>query len=839
MPRSALRLATMVAFAAAAVPFATAQEVAWAYVDPMSSAATTFTVPSNLQFCTGGGSITVTRQTQAHRFRVNIPGVSGNTGVVHATAVGGSHTAVVESWGIGSSGIFANIALYSSSGTAANNARFSVLYRIVDDNTRRESQLWANQPTSASYTPSLIYAWNGARGNPTIQRLSTGLYEVHLPGLAPLGAEWGNVFVSPYGPVALRAKIDGWSHSTTETIVGVRTTDSAGAPADGMFTLTYAERAGLLDRADGSGAHVWLSSVSSPFQYPSPAYADSNSLEGPHGLENVTRLGTGRYRVHLPDNSVASHAITMVSGYGASANYASIESTQSDGCGGTFVFVDTYTPNGVPVDASFTLNNLTDQPAREQEVAWAYVPPAAYSTATFTPPLAYQYTPSGQAITVDRDPAAANRFLVKVPQISTDKGNLQVSAYNGNHTAVVNYWYRSGTTLYAWVELFTATGADANNAAFTFAYRADGNNHNREAYVFANLQNATSYTPDTNFSWNANRADPTIVRTGTGTYIVTLPGLAPATTSSEWGHVQVTPVGATGLRANVVAWSPVGSDEVATVEIRNTSGTLVNGQFLLAYNQEAAPIGRVDGSGAHVWASQATATAPYAPSAAFTDSNGTLGPANAEQVTHAALGLYYVDLPDLAPSASSIALVTAYGSNSNYASIAGWASLIGGGTRVSVRTYAATGASADTNFTLLYLTDRPATGSEAASNASYGSSCHGVTLAAASRPISCLPWDLTISNIPTGALFGFVALDLAQANVALGALAPGCSLYTNGAVVDAFLLPAPNPAYRLAIPPSTTFIGLSVYAQGGAWVTGINPLNLVLSNGIRGTVGDV
>ena len=77
---------------------AAAQEVAWAWVDPAGQGAT-FTPWAPRQFSTSGTPITVTRDlVQRNKFIVNFHGFTGTGGAVHASAYGGAHTAVVNTW---------------------------------------------------------------------------------------------------------------------------------------------------------------------------------------------------------------------------------------------------------------------------------------------------------------------------------------------------------------------------------------------------------------------------------------------------------------------------------------------------------------------------------------------------------------------------------------------------------------------------------------------------------------------------------------------------------------------------------------------------------------------
>ena len=72
-----------------------------------------------------------------------------------------------------------------------------------------------------------------------------------------------------------------------------------------------------------------------------------------------------------------------------------------------------------------------------------------------------------------------------------------------------------------------------------------------------------------------------------------------------------------------------------------------------------------------------------------------------------------------------------------------------------------------------------------------------------------------------------------------GANAPGCTAYTDGAASILAFLPLPSPVFSLQIPASPSFIGLSIYAQGGALVPGINAYGLAASNGVVGTIGNL
>ena len=132
-----------------------------------------------------------------------------------------------------------------------------------------------------------------------------------------------------------------------------------------------------------------------------------------------------------------------------------------------------------------------------------------------------------------------------------------------------------------------------------------------------------------------------------GTYRVRLPGLAPP--FSEEGHVQVSSYGLLARRTTVEGWYPSGGDMIVDVLTTDMAGAPTDTRFTLSYNEYAVPIADVEGSGAHVWANDPVA-ASYTPAAPYTDSNGRVGPNDAERIRRLGVGEYVVDLPDCAAS---------------------------------------------------------------------------------------------------------------------------------------------------------------------------------------------
>ncbi|MCR9244040.1 MAG: hypothetical protein NXI31_03340 [bacterium] len=808
-----------------------AQVVAWARVQPAGQGLV-FTPSTAYQFSTAGQNITVARGGVNNEFVVTIPAAAPSIGgCVHASAVDGNHTAVVESWLTSTGDVQARIALYDSVGGPANDAKFNVHWRHEGPGLRREAYVWADSSTASSYTPTTDYSWNGNRPDPTITRSGTGQYQVTFPGLAAQGSDFGSVQVTPFGLSPLRAKVHTWGHSNGDVIVNVRCYDISGALTDGRFTCSYQEVAAPIHADDGSGAHVYASEPTAVFYRPSSSYTDSNGREGPPGEEMVERVSLGRYRVNLPNMAPIASATVQVTAAGPGAGYATIDSWTTDGCGGTDVNVTTFDGTGGPADQRFTLLYLSNRPAATPIYAWAAIEPLGQGS-TFTPDLARQFSTAGQQLTVNRG-AASNAFTVLVPDGAPSVGGIpHLTAMNGNHTAVVKSWLKIGDSVHVSALLFDAFGNPAGDRDFTMLWRYRGNPDARQGYCWANDATAASYTPLAAYSWNGDRGAPTVTRLSTGTYRVDFPNLGG--TGPERGSVQITPYGSSMLRAKVTSWQGSTGDLQINVRCTDHLGTPTDGRFIVSYNELAAPIAAEHGSGAHVWANLPTA-ASYTPNSYYTHSNGRFGPQDSETIDRLSVGRYQVNLPDVDPSGSVTLKVSGQSSDSTYASIESWSGGRGG-IEAIVQVWSAGGTPADGRFTLLALTDTPAF--DLASNVASGSGCNGPVLSGLTRPILCRDWSLALGGVSPSAVLGFVQLSFVSQNLLLGPNAPGCVAYTDGAVSILLLPPLPEVVYSLSLPSDPSFLGLQIHAQGGAFIPGINAYDLAASNRLTGTIGD-
>ena len=466
----------------------------------------------------------------------------------------------------------------------------------------------------------------------------------------------------------------------------------------------------------------------------------------------------------------------------------------------------------------------------EAQVAFAWVENP--STTGPAPNLSYQHTPSGELIVTERLGVGFCRVLL--PGHLSAGGNLQVTSAEfpgaSNYVTVVESFLTIADKLACFVRTFDAAG-QLVDGDFNLVYRVGGRPTDRTAYLWANNPTAASYTPPTNYAFNGNRGNPTIVRTGVGAYAVTLPGLA---TFAAGGHVQVSPI-ATNIpsRAQVGGWSPLGSDMRIEVRTFDGAGIASDRMFLLSYTETAAAQAPHLGSGAHLLADNATASS-YVPNGFFQASNGTTAATTPITINRAGVGIYDVVLPTHQDSLG-VPTVGIYGTAPGAAIVRDWVSTPAGGTSIRVECTDPNYNPSDRQFVLQFTSARPA--GTPARNDVIGGSCNGSTLRGISRPRLGDTWQLALAGVPPAATLPFTIVGAGSPGLPLDGLGlPGCVLNADLTLLTIF---GGNPAYSLTVPNSLSLVGAVLHAQGGAFEPGLNSFGAGLSNAIRATVGDV
>jgi hypothetical protein len=108
--------------------------------------------------------------------------------------------------------------------------------------------VWANNPSTASYSPSSVYSYNanGKAAANVITRSSPGVYNVTCRGVGGAalggGTGWGpggHVQVTAYGGDSNYCKVVSWVTGGADFSAGVRCYTHAGALADTRFDLLF------------------------------------------------------------------------------------------------------------------------------------------------------------------------------------------------------------------------------------------------------------------------------------------------------------------------------------------------------------------------------------------------------------------------------------------------------------------------------------------------------------------------------------------------------------------------------------------------------------------------
>jgi hypothetical protein len=137
-----------------------------------------------------------------------------------------------------------NIQCYNSAGNPSDE-RFSVVcvngQNILGDNLLGDGYAWANQPSSASYTPALAYQRSttvASAGTVTITSPAVGTYDVFLP-YQDQGLDGGHAQVTAYGSGTARCQIGYWTQTIGGRTVRVLCFTNTGTLTDTYFALQY------------------------------------------------------------------------------------------------------------------------------------------------------------------------------------------------------------------------------------------------------------------------------------------------------------------------------------------------------------------------------------------------------------------------------------------------------------------------------------------------------------------------------------------------------------------------------------------------------------------------
>jgi len=316
-----------------------------------------------------GGTNTITNLGTG-QYRVDFPGLGSIIGGdVQVTAYGGgSERCKVYYWTSSGSTLQAYINCYTAAG-APTNTLFTANYVRRNDFPGIEgAYVWANDPSSSSYTPSSTYSWNSTGGAITISHtLGSGVYTVALGG-QNLGG--GTVEVTAYGGSNSYCKVGSWG-GTSVTVVCFD--GSTGLAADSQFDMIFETQSpSPLNYRSNSPNNIWSFSYAWAYSPTAASYTLTGSYQvgkvscctdgggypfGPtQAPGTITRSAVGTYNVKFPGLATlaTSPSNVKVTGYGYGSDTCKVTGWYQSG-NDAFANVACFNASGARVDAYYTI----------------------------------------------------------------------------------------------------------------------------------------------------------------------------------------------------------------------------------------------------------------------------------------------------------------------------------------------------------------------------------------------------------------------------------------------------------------------------------------------------
>jgi hypothetical protein len=289
-----------------------------------------------------------------------------------------------------------------------------------------DGYVWADQPTSASYTPSTFYSFNRSGGAITITKPAgtTGQYSVRFAGLSGLLGGKSTVKVTGYFPDNTYCKPS--SPKLVSNVIKVRCFNgTTGALANAFYTVAITR-----NYVELAFAHANLPTSTN---YAPLAGASWN----PAGGIRVFRFSTGEYQVKfikLGSRLTSNGGHVQVSVINTGGQHCKVRSW--GGSPDLFISIGCMKRNGTPQDLKF--NVLFLMPNNHLGYAWADQP----STASYTPNTFYSSNSAGGGINITR--SGPGRYTVTWSGLGSDLldgGDVQVTAYgSGTAQCKVESW---------------------------------------------------------------------------------------------------------------------------------------------------------------------------------------------------------------------------------------------------------------------------------------------------------------------------------------------------------------------------------------------------------------
>jgi hypothetical protein len=287
-------------------------------------------------------------------YQVDFPGLGyEGGGNVQVTAIGTTgEKCKIGTWFpyLGTQRVY--VLCFGSNGAPANS-RFTVIYhRRSNLPGVQGGYVFADQPTTWTYTPSLGTQWNSTGAAITISHgNSTGYYMVRFPGQSFSG---GTVQVTAVGWGAEHCKVVEWRDiGVADQQAVVACFDNSGRGVDTLFSAVLSKGSPFNTPSYG---YVVADEPTNP-SYISYLAATRVYANGVRGPVSITRSGVGRYTVYFQGLGGASKEPTSVkvTGYGPTADACKLVGWAFRSAS---VDVACFNPAGAPVDTKFTATFL-------------------------------------------------------------------------------------------------------------------------------------------------------------------------------------------------------------------------------------------------------------------------------------------------------------------------------------------------------------------------------------------------------------------------------------------------------------------------------------------------
>jgi hypothetical protein len=332
-------------------------------------------------------------------------------------------------------------------------------------------------------------------------------------------------------------------------------------------------------QAQTSVGWVWGNEPDATGTYTPDATYSSNSSGG--GI-TITPLGTGEYQVDFDGLYNSAHLNNVqVSAYETSGYCTVMYWDAEGGNNAAEMVVKCFDINGNPANSYFTL--LYQQrtapfggPGKGMAFLWANEP----TQQNYTPSSDYNYNSTGSANSIARN--SVGNYTAFLPGLPGMHSDVQVTEYGATARCKVENWTSAGGGTLVNVLCFDNTGAAADEY-YSLAYAADmpfgqiPAKTSRGAWAWANKDTAgKTYKPSTVYQFSSFKTGKlTALRTGTGSYTVSIPGSLDYAQS----NMLVTGYGDGSGYCNIVSW---GTDTM-NVQCYTQGGSPADSQFDMSF----------------------------------------------------------------------------------------------------------------------------------------------------------------------------------------------------------------------------------------------------------------